>query len=693
MAKHKKVASDGERASFYLYLHGRPLLICGHLGQMKKLESVQTKVQRSMKTNPAQKILDSQLVNIMAPEAAKPKPRPRAVLKKSKPPMRLKSQGSKNQPPASELQSQSLSSPEEDMPRSQLRGPDSRFGFVPPDVIAEEDKNGPGDDEGDLDDGNNNVDDADTDNVHKAYNIHDDIDDNEVQSLTHSTSGLCTKDKQCARPLSPFWSEDDDTIPSPPRRTNNSPTKKKKHARPTSPSPSTDDGAMLSPPRVKKQTHAHPVSRSQPANDGALSHPQRADNLSRPQRANNSHAHSVSSMDSGIPSPPRRHEAANNQDRARSQDQLVDNSPNNAGSIRDVLEDYHAKNHRPRPPNPDRLKHLCQQAADELSANKADQVVDSSKKCLGGFEEEVMTRVGIEYLTETLDNFAADDISVEDGYWDRYKRDMAIILWDDRATMRSEMKKAARPLAATKFGILPSDIDNDNEFEGHVSRRVTELLDGGYFLQNGVDEQGRTNNLAHDALGELCTTVFYKGDNALVKVFPDVFAEAVPEGAVALAATALAAAIDEYKTGVYLPTKFAADLYHPIYDNVVELYKTIQVCVYGGWFTRDNLTQLLRRAEFSKIAGGEIESWPVNVATIETRDVKVMTELSCIDPTTSSNNAPAPSTCFAPPIDLPDDSKDLVTDVIGVHVSSFSDTVKWSSGFTTILTHHSYTSS
>ncbi|KAG1813980.1 uncharacterized protein BJ212DRAFT_1300851 [Suillus subaureus] len=68
-----------------------------------------------------------------------------------------------------------------------------------------------------------------------------------------------------------------------------------------------------------------------------------------------------------------------------------------------------------------------------------------------------------------------------------------------------------------------------------------------------------------------------------------------------------------------------------------------------------------------------------------TCNVEVMTECSCINPTTSSNNAPAPSTCFTPPRDLPDDSKDLVTNVIGVHMSSFLDTVKWSSGFTTIL--------
>ncbi|KAG1748846.1 uncharacterized protein EDB91DRAFT_1078985 [Suillus paluster] len=146
---------------------------------------------------------------------------------------------------------------------------------------------------------------------------------------------------------------------------------------------------------------------------------------------------------------------------------------------------------------------------------------------------------------------------------------MAIILWDDHATVWSKMKKAARSITATKFDILPSDIDDDDEFEDYVSQRVMELLDGGYFLQNGVNKQGRINNLTYDTLGELCNTIFYKGDNALAKVFPNVFAEAVPEGAM------LAAAIDEYKTGVYLLTKFAVDLYQPIYEDVIELYRTV----------------------------------------------------------------------------------------------------------------------
>ncbi|KAG1821519.1 hypothetical protein EV424DRAFT_1611846 [Suillus variegatus] len=278
------------------------------------------------------------------------------------------------------------------------------------------------------------------------------MDHGKIWSLTRSTDDLHAKKQKHMRPLSPFWSADDD-IPSPPRSTNNPRMKTKKRADPTSSSQSTDDDATLPPPRMKKQ-------------DCAIVPPPHV-NKNMPK----SRPRPVSPMDSNIPSPPKRRQATNNPGRGNHHT----GSPNNAGSVHDVLEDHHRKNHCPRTPDSDRLKNLRRQAAGESSANEEDKRL----KPLG--------------FIPTLG----------------------------------------------KTSILPSDIDDDKEFEDYVSQQVMKLLNGGYFLQNSVDEQGRTNNLAHDVLGELCSTIFYKGDNALAKAFPNVFAEAVPEGAVALAATAV----------------------------------------------------------------------------------------------------------------------------------------------------------
>ncbi|KAG1858076.1 hypothetical protein DFJ58DRAFT_726789 [Suillus subalutaceus] len=121
-------------------------------------------------------------------------------------------------------------------------------------------------------------------------------------------------------------------------------------------------------------------------------------------------------------------------------------------------------------------------------------------------------------------------------------------------------EKAARPIVLAHYEILPPDVDDENDYEREVRDNIKTLLQNGAFLRDGVDaQQGRTNNLANEALGS-----FY------------LFADAVPEGAVALAATALAAAIDEYKTGTYKQMKFVTDLYQPIYDSVIQLYHDVQ---------------------------------------------------------------------------------------------------------------------
>ncbi|KAG1827388.1 uncharacterized protein BJ212DRAFT_1474543 [Suillus subaureus] len=110
----------------------------------------------------------------------------------------------------------------------------------------------------------------------------------------------------------------------------------------------------------------------------------------------------------------------------------------------------------------------------------------------------------IKYILETLDNFGSQGIGVDNGYWDEHKSDMAVLLWDNRATMHSEMKKVACPIVLAHYEILPDDIDNEDDCE----------------QEDGVDALGRTNNLANEALG-----IFY------------LFTNTVPKGAVALVAT------------------------------------------------------------------------------------------------------------------------------------------------------------
>ena len=54
-----------------------------------------------------------------------------------------------------------------------------------------------------------------------------------------------------------------------------------------------------------------------------------------------------------------------------------------------------------------------------------------------------------------------------------------------------------------------------------------------------LQNQGRTNNLTHPAVGELCRIFFYGASNKLGHEFPDEFESEVPDMAVALVITAV----------------------------------------------------------------------------------------------------------------------------------------------------------
>ncbi|KAG2128896.1 uncharacterized protein EDB93DRAFT_1108884 [Suillus bovinus] len=69
---------------------------------------------------------------------------------------------------------------------------------------------------------------------------------------------------------------------------------------------------------------------------------------------------------------------------------------------------------------------------------------------------------------------------------------------------------------------------------------------------------------------------YYMGKNALARFFPDIFGNSVPKGAVALAATILAPALDEYRKGVWRVGKLHVDTYRPIHEGILNLMDQIE---------------------------------------------------------------------------------------------------------------------
>ncbi|KAG2114033.1 hypothetical protein BD769DRAFT_1673597 [Suillus cothurnatus] len=477
----------------------------GRLTQLQKLESSQIKRQHPMKKNLTQEMIASQPVNFMAPEAPKRKPRAKPI---------KATQTSSNEKTEQHLSSSNLPQCDaEDKPISHPRSPNSRFGFVPPPSVTSKCHF-----IGALSRFNGTPSGSSQPNTPKYTHTgahlqkHDNL---------HSYS---KSDTSHALPASkPVPLEHTSTVIN--------------HQCPNSSIDTPSPVTAICPLTWTLITLDHHrwifqmlrllyLAMRAKTQDGIMMW------MLMVNHGNDGDSGDVDQdVDVGV-------------------DQDDGDSSHNA---RDVLQDHRAKNCRPHMPNPDELETLSRSSSEEevvvpckrmrmikATAQNVCFYPPSWKDVLEAAKKK--SRLGL--LTKTLEDFGSQGVGVADGYWDEYKSDMAVLLWDNRATMHSEMKKVACPIFLAHYKILPPDVDDKNDHEQEVHDNTKALLQDGAFPW----DRGRTNNLANEALSSFCMSYFYKGENALAKTFPDLFTDAVPEGAITLAATALAAAIDEYKT-------------------------------------------------------------------------------------------------------------------------------------------------
>jgi hypothetical protein len=146
----------------------------------------------------------------------------------------------------------------------------------------------------------------------------------------------------------------------------------------------------------------------------------------------------------------------------RARSRVADSSHN----ARDVLQDHRAKNCRPRMPDLDELETLRRRATTQDSAQSSSEeevvvprkrtrmikataqnirfyppswkdLLEAAKKksrlglltSTASKRSDFLKTKGIEYLLETLEDFGSQGVGVDDGYWDEYKSDMAVLVF------------------------------------------------------------------------------------------------------------------------------------------------------------------------------------------------------------------------------------------------------------------------
>ncbi|KAI6016823.1 hypothetical protein PISMIDRAFT_15759 [Pisolithus microcarpus 441] len=141
---------------------------------------------------------------------------------------------------------------------------------------------------------------------------------------------------------------------------------------------------------------------------------------------------------------------------------------------------------------------------------------------------------------------------------------MVTQLWEDLGNWHSSLRKKACVYVSQRY-----QWDPDNCWEENISIVKGLLGERRMFLRNGVDEDGRTNNLAHPALLGVIIDFFYPGTSSIGQLFPEVFCDKVLRVAVAVAAMALKVVLDEIVSSGEVTFRVAT--YTPIYLEMLGL--------------------------------------------------------------------------------------------------------------------------
>ncbi|KIK15342.1 hypothetical protein PISMIDRAFT_16593 [Pisolithus microcarpus 441] len=221
--------------------------------------------------------------------------------------------------------------------------------------------------------------------------------------------------------------------------------------------------------------------------------------------------------------------------------------------------------------------------------------------------EMVIDGVCMEILVEMVIKYEDDGLELEAGFYPEHKRSMAMILFNDTQTFRSEIKKVAVRIVPFEYGLYPpKTIDDNAERIDFVKKKATQLL---------KILQGRTSNFAHSALKKTCLAVYYCTSSKSLRRFAE-FQESVPVKALALVAAIIRSVLTTFKKhGVAKNETLCGDEIEEACNNIMRLIDQVWYDDYHG----SKLNKMLR--EWAKagmtgysareIAGPETEEWQV----------------------------------------------------------------------------------
>ncbi|KAH7902891.1 hypothetical protein BJ138DRAFT_1200163, partial [Hygrophoropsis aurantiaca] len=172
-----------------------------------------------------------------------------------------------------------------------------------------------------------------------------------------------------------------------------------------------------------------------------------------------------------------------------------------------------------------------------------------------------------------------DGKRVEKGYWPKYKHEMAILIYNDIASWRGELKKAAVivvPPAYRRYLCPPSTVVGQAECRDYSKAGADQLIKKARFLRGPVDEDGNVLNFGHQSIRDLLRSFLFGHSNRIGNLRPNEFGKRIPDQTMALAATAIRCVLDGFKAngGAEFPS-FTANVYRPLWAKFMKLLKKL----------------------------------------------------------------------------------------------------------------------
>ncbi|KAG6369263.1 hypothetical protein JVT61DRAFT_15536 [Boletus reticuloceps] len=183
------------------------------------------------------------------------------------------------------------------------------------------------------------------------------------------------------------------------------------------------------------------------------------------------------------------------------------------------------------------------------------------------FPEREISIDGIctEILEEMIREYEDNGLELESGFYNEYRRSMAMLLFNDIHTFRSEIKKAVVRFVPSEYGLYPPErIDGTVEGNQWVKDKAMQLLDHAQFLRGAPDArvrylflwsvtdvndtrgQGKASNFAHPALKKSCLAVCYGNGSKSLYRFPE-FQSSMPTEALLVVSTIVRSVLTTYQ--------------------------------------------------------------------------------------------------------------------------------------------------